>query len=175
MNAIEIVAIVALTMYAVYKQTHVSEVRDKGRFKLAIIYGIVGIAVGGFAVPHGALAIGLLTLSIALSVVVGLARGQLTRIWVDADGRVLRQGTALTVGLFLALVAAKFGLGTIEYLKGVRDTAGFGEVLVMIAVMVAVQAEIVRGRARSLTHRADAGRTAGSSELASAAGRSDDR
>ena len=60
MNAIEIFAIVALTAYAVYKQTHVSEVRDKGRFKLAVIYGIVGIAVGGFAIPHGAMAIGLL-------------------------------------------------------------------------------------------------------------------
>jgi len=151
MNAIEILAIVALTTYAVYKQTHVTEVRDKGRFKLAIIYAIVGIAVGGFAVPHGTLAIGLLVLSIVLSVVVGLARGYLTRIWVDDDDRVLRQGTALTVGLFLALVAAKFGIGGYEYLEGVRDSAGFGEVLVMIAVMVAVQAEIVRVRARSLT------------------------
>ncbi len=35
MNAIENVGIVALTTYAVYKQTRVSEVRDKGRFKLA--------------------------------------------------------------------------------------------------------------------------------------------
>ena len=155
MNAIEILAIVALTTYAVYKQTHVSEVRDKGRFKLALIYGIVGISVGGFAVPHGALAIGLLAASVVLSVIVGLARGYLTRLWVEADGRVLRQGTALTVGLFLALVAAKFGLGTYEYLRGVRDTAGFGEVLVMIAVMVAVQAEIIRARARSLTRRTD--------------------
>jgi hypothetical protein len=175
MNAIEIVGIVALTAYAVYKQTHVSEVRDKGRFKLAVIYGIVGITVGGFAVPHGGRAIGMLALSIALSVLVGLARGQLTRIWVGADGRVLRQGTAITVGLFLALVAAKFGLGTYEYLEGVRDAAGFGEMLVMIAVMVAVQAEIVRDRARSLTRRADADHTAIHHELVSTAGRSDDR
>jgi hypothetical protein len=151
MNALEIAAILALTTYAIYKQTHVSEVRDKGRFKLALIYGIVGLSVGGFDLPQGNVAIGLLAVSIVLSVVVGSARGYLTRVWVEADGRVLRQGTVLTVSLFLALVAAKFGLGTYEYLNGVRDTAGFGEVMVMIAVMVAVQAQIVRNRARELS------------------------
>jgi hypothetical protein len=155
MNALEIAAILALTTYAIYKQTHVGEVRDKGRFKLALIYGIVGLSVGGFDLPHGNVAIALLAVSIVLSVVVGTARGYLTRIWVDADGRVLRQGTVLTVSLFLALVAAKLGLGTYEYLNGVRDTAGFGEVMVMIAVMVAVQAQIVRNRARDLSRRSD--------------------
>ena len=84
MNAIEILAIVALTTYAVYKQTHVSEVREKGRFKLALIYGIVGISVGGFAVPHGAFAVVLLVTSVVLSIIVGLARGYLTRLWVDS-------------------------------------------------------------------------------------------
>ncbi|HCB05530.1 MAG TPA: hypothetical protein PLZ93_15555 [Nocardioides sp.] len=151
MNAVEIIAILAMTGYAIYKQTQVSEVRDKGRFKLALIYAIVGVAVGGFALPHTALSITLLAVSILLSVVVGVARGYLTKVWVDADGSVLRQGTALTVGLFLGLVAVKFGMGTWEYFEGVRDTAGFGEIMVMIAVMVAAQAEIVRNRARALT------------------------
>lgn len=84
---------------------------------------------------------------------VGLARGRSTRRWVDTDGTVVRQGTALTVGLILGLVAAKFGLGLYEYVQGVRDTAGFDEVMVMIAVMVAVQAEIVRNHARALIGR----------------------
>jgi hypothetical protein len=171
MNAIEIVALVALAGLAVYRQTRVSEVCDEGRFKLAIVYAVVGVCVGGFALPHGALAVGLLGLSIAISAGVGVARGYLTRLWVDREGRVLSQGTALTVGLFLGLVAAKFAIGTAEYLNGVRDTAGFGEILVMIAVMIAVQAEIVRSRARSVAARTGRQSTTGDHSQAEADGR----
>jgi hypothetical protein len=74
----EILAILALTIYAIYRQTRVDEIVGKTRFKMAIIYGIVGVCVGGF--------------------------GQ-----------------------------------------------GFGEVLVMIALMIAVQAELVWRRAQALT------------------------
>jgi len=151
MSPLEILAIVGLVGYAIYKQTHVSEVRGKGRFKLAIIYAIVGIVVGGFAAPHGVAAAVIIAAGLALSVVVGLARGRLTRMWVAADGRVMRQGTVLTVTLFLALIAAKFALGTIAYLDHVSDGAGFGEVMIMIAIMVAVQAELVWRRAQALT------------------------
>jgi hypothetical protein len=152
MNTIEIVAVLALAAYAVYRQTRVSEVKDGGRFTLAIVYTVVGIVVGGFALPHTTTTAALLAASIALSVVVGLARGYLTRVWTT-DGRVLQQGTALTVGLFLALVAAKFGMGTYEYLHGIREAGGFGEVMMMIAVMIAVQVEIIRHRALALSRR----------------------
>jgi len=54
MSPIEIVAIVAMTGYAIYKQTVVSVVATSNqRFKLAIIYGIIGLIAGGFALPHG--------------------------------------------------------------------------------------------------------------------------
>jgi hypothetical protein len=155
MSTTEILVIVAMVGYAVYKQTQVSEVHGHGRFKLALIYGIVGLAVGGFALPHSVIGLGLLVLGLALSVVCGLARGHLTKVWVATDGRVLRQGTALTVGLFIGLVAVKFGIGTFEYLAGIKD-AGFGDVMLMIALMVGVQAEIVFRRAEKLTGAAPA-------------------
>jgi hypothetical protein len=150
MNTTELVALLALTGFAIYKQTQTSQVTDRGRFKMAITYAVIGIAVGGFALPTGALAWALLALSFGLSAVVGLYRGRLTPMWVEG-GHVWRKGNALTVSLFLALVAVKFGLGTVAYLTHVHDGAGFGEVLVMIAIMIAVQAEIVRGRAAALT------------------------
>ncbi|HWM03377.1 MAG TPA: hypothetical protein VNP92_13675 [Actinophytocola sp.] len=154
MSPIEIVAILALTGYALYRQTRTTEVGRHGRFNLALIYGAVGLAVGGFAMPHGATAVTLLAISIVLSVVVGVARGLLTPIWRDERGQVVRRGTAVTVALFLGLIVAKFGLGAFAYLEHVPGNAGFGEVMVMIAVMVAVQAEIVwrraRGRVQSL-------------------------
>ena len=150
MTPLDSIAILALVAYAVYRQTRISEVSGHSRFKLAIIYGAVGIADGGFAMPHGAAAYGLLGVSIALSVVVGLLRGRLTRVWMVEDGRILSQGTALTVALFLAMIAIKFGLGAYASLQHINDGEGFGEVLLMIAVMVAVQAELVWQRAQRL-------------------------
>lgn len=153
MSPLEIVAILAVTAYAVWRQTQVNEVKRQGRFKLALVYAGIGLAVGGFALPQGALGYGILTASLLLSAVVGVARGRLTRVWLDAEGRVLRQGTALTVALFLGLIAVKFALGTFAYVENVRDGAGFAEVMVMIAIMVAVQAELVWRRGHALQER----------------------
>jgi hypothetical protein len=150
MNAIEITALIAAIGYAIYKQTHRAEVRGAGRFTLAGIYGAVGIAVGGFVAPSGATAVVLLTTSILLSVIIGVARGRLTRIEIEPDGRVFRQGTALTVGLFLGLIAVKVGMGTFAWFEHLPESGGFGEIMVMMAVMVAAQAEILHRRAQAL-------------------------
>jgi hypothetical protein len=150
MSPTELIAIIALVAYGIYRQTHIAEVTDHGRFKLAIIYGIVGICAGGFTAPHGLASTAVLVASIALSAVVGLTRGRLTRVWAAADGRIYRQGTAVTVGLFLALIVAKFGLGAYCYLDHVHASGGFGEIMMMMAVMVALQAELIKRRAAAL-------------------------
>ena len=150
MTPLEIAAILALTAWAVYRQTVVAEITlSPARFRMAAVYAVVGLLVGGFDLPHGWAGWAMIATGLALSVVVGLVRGRYTRIWA-ADGRLWRQGTALTVGLFLGLIAAKFALGTLAFVWAIDDGAGFGEVLIMIAVMIAVQAEIVRGRALAL-------------------------
>ena len=92
MSPIEIIALVVLAGYAVYRRTVLSEAGGRDRFRLAALYVAIGIAVGGFALPHGAISIGLLALSIALSAVIGLARGYQTRLWRAEDGRVLSRG-----------------------------------------------------------------------------------
>jgi uncharacterized membrane protein YfcA len=149
MSPIEIVALLALVGYAVYRQTRRHEVVGSARFKLAVIYAIAGVVVGGFSRPHTLAEVLLLVGSLALSVVVGLARGRLTRVWAH-EGRVYSQGTPLTIGLFLGLVAGKFAIGTACYFLQISDDGGFGEILVMIAVMIAFQAEIIWRRARAL-------------------------
>lgn len=157
MSPLELVAILALTGYAIYTQTKVTEITGGGnRFKLALIYGVVGLAVGGFDLPSGPWGWGMLAFGLALSAVVGLARGYKTNIWRDADGRIFRKGNALTISLFLALVASKFVLGTVAYFNGIDDGAGFGEILVMIAIMVAFQAQIMWTRAQALGAGSDA-------------------
>lgn len=153
MSPIELVAIVALVGYAIYKQTRRHEVVGARRFKLALIYGVVGLVVGGLHVPDQPAEWLLLSSSLVLSVVVGIARGRLTRLWSEADGRVYAQGTAVTVSLFVGMVTVKFGLGVWAYFAQVSDHGGFGEVLLMIALMVAFQAQLVWTRARALGAR----------------------
>jgi hypothetical protein len=98
MSPLAIVALLALTGYAIYRQSQKHEVVGSGRFTLAIIYAVVGLAVGGFSRPDTWGEVLVLVLSLALSVVVGLARGRLSRLWLE-DGRVWSQGTPLTIGL----------------------------------------------------------------------------
>lgn len=149
----EIVILVALCAYAIYRQTQRHEVVGSTRFKLAIIYLIIGLVSGGFSRPDGQSEWLLLIGSILLSVIVGWARGRFTRIWRADDDRVYSQGTPLTISLFLLLVVAKFGIGTVAYFLRISDDGGFGEILVMIAVMVGFQSEIVWRRARPLGAR----------------------
>jgi hypothetical protein len=153
MSPLEIVAVLALVGFAVYKQSRQQVFTGSGRFKLAITYAVVGLVVGGFAWPEGIWGYALLAVGLALSAVVGLARGRLTPMWTEEgpDGpRVVSQGTALTIGLFLGLVGVKFALGTLAYFTGISDGGGFGEVLFMIAIMVALQAQIMWRRAQVL-------------------------
>ncbi|HEY5878007.1 MAG TPA: hypothetical protein VIU11_03800 [Nakamurella sp.] len=84
--------------------------------------------------------------------VVGLVRGKYSLVWAEG-GRVYSQGTAFTITLFLLLVLTKFAMGTAAYFLGLSDGGGFGEVLLMIALMVAFQAQIIWTRARVLGAR----------------------
>jgi hypothetical protein len=153
MSPVEVIAILALTAWSIYKQTQRAEVTASGRFKMSIIYGIVGLCVGGFDLPSGAAGYSMIGFGLLLSLAVGVARGRLTHVWLAPDGRVLKQGTALTVGLFVGMIAVKFALGTWAYFAHVDDGAGFGEVLLMIALMLAVQAQLVSRRAQNATSK----------------------
>lgn len=148
----EIVILVAMMGYAIYMQTKRHEVIGGSRFKLAIIYGIVGLVVGGYHAPDSGWEVAFLAASLALSIAVGVVRGHYTRIWSEG-GRVYSQGTAFTITLFLLMVVGKFALGTAAYFAGISDSGGFGEILLMIALMVAFQAQIIWHRAAPLGAR----------------------
>ena len=92
MSPIEIITLLALVGYAIYRQTRQHEVVGASRFKLAIIYAIAGVVVGGFSRLHTVAEVLVLVGSLALSVVVGLAGGRLTHLWTQ-NGRVYSRGT----------------------------------------------------------------------------------
>src|SRR6476620_5623279 len=66
-SIVEILILVVMVGYAVYRQTQRHEVVGSSRFKLAIIYAVVGLVVGGFSRPDSAAEWGLLAASLALS------------------------------------------------------------------------------------------------------------
>ncbi|ANJ26147.1 hypothetical protein [Agromyces aureus] len=153
MQPIQLVLLLGMVVYAIVRQTRISTAGGPARFKLAFIYAGIGVAsllVGGWSPPEG---LGWLFLlgGIVLSAVVGVLRGRLTKVWVADDGQLLRQGTWLTVSLFVAVIAVKVALGVIAGFAGIADGSSFAEVLVIVAIMIAVQAEIVHRRARRLS------------------------
>ena len=140
-----------MTLYAVYRQSIRHELNGNSRFKLAIVYAIVGLSVGGFHMPPDPASWSALVASLAASVAVGLARGRMTRLTLEPDGRIFSQGTPVTIGLFLLLVGGKYAWGTWAYLHNAHPDGGFGEVLLVIAAMLAMQAEIVWRRALAIS------------------------
>jgi hypothetical protein len=60
------------------------------------------------------------------------------------------QGTPTTIALFVALIAIKFVLGLYEYLHHIDSRGGAGEVMMMTALMLGFQAELVWHRAQAL-------------------------
>ncbi len=147
MTFFELVAILALVGYAIYRQTRTTEITGHGRFKLAIIYSIVGICLG-VHLPHSEVGMALFGVGIVAGVAVGLLRGKLTHMWNEA-GHIYTRGTALTIGLFLGLVTFKFGLGTVAYLTHTPYSSGIGEVMLMVGIMLAVQAQLIWLRAQN--------------------------
>ena len=148
-TAISTIAIVALIGYSLYRQTRTSRLTRGGRYKMAMIYGIIGVCLG-VNISHDPASLGLTAISLAASAGVGALRAQRTRLWRDDDGRVFTRGTRTTIGLFLALIAFKVALGTFAYFVHVPYGANVGEVMVMLALMLAVQATIVWRRVEAL-------------------------
>jgi hypothetical protein len=150
MSLPEILILLAMTAYAVHRQSVRHAVVGRTRFKLALIYAGVGLAVGGVHLPPDGRAWLALGIGLTASVLVGVARGWLTQIELSPDGQVFSRGTPVTIGLFLLLVGSKYAWGTWEYLHHAHPHGGFGEVLLQIAAMAALQAQIVWKRAQTL-------------------------
>jgi hypothetical protein len=146
----EILILMAMTGYAIYRQSVRHAVVGRTRFKLALIYAAVGLAVGGFYLPPDARAWCVLAIGFAASLVVGVVRGRLTLLEREPNGEVFSRGTGVTIGLFVLLVGSKYAWGAWEVLHHAHPHGGFGEVLLQIAAMVALQAEIVWRRAQQV-------------------------
>lgn len=144
--------------WILWRQTQTREVRfDRGPRTFVILAGVGLWQVASFLDEHAVrpVAIGVLVGSLVVSGAFGLLRGRLQPVWRADDGRVMRRGTAVTVGLWLVAVALH--LAADAYAKHV-DSAAAGlagaSLMLYLAVSLGVQMLVVRERATHLVSRA---------------------
>ena len=99
-------------------------------------FGIRSLPASTWHVPA---VLGLLLLSAAVSVGLGVWRGQTIRVWREADGTWWRQGSALTLVLWGALLVVRGLLYALDAATGHRDASGLGAILVTLALSFAAQ------------------------------------
>ena len=92
--------------------------------------------------------IGILCLSFLVGAGLGTARGFTVRLWVE-DRRLFRQGTLLTVLLWLVGVGLHLGSERLIQHEGGPAGAGSASMLLYLALSLTVQTQVLRRRARS--------------------------
>lgn len=112
--------------------------------------GAVEVALDAGSHPPGAVTAVMIAGSLVLAVVLGAARAATVRLWVD-DRRVLRQGTIVTIALWLVSLGLHL-LSDHELAARGHDAAQLGQVSVLLylGLTLGVQSVLVRSRARHL-------------------------
>jgi hypothetical protein len=99
-------------------------------------FGIRSLPASTWRVPAD---LALLAVSAALSLGLGVWRGQTIKVWRDADGTWWRQGSVLTLVLWGVLIVARGLLYGVGVAVGHREASGLGAVLVTLALSFAAQ------------------------------------
>jgi len=100
-------------------------------------------------VPVGAVA--LLVLGVVVGGALAAVRGYQVRVWRDADGTVVRQGTAATVLLWLAAIAAHLGIDVaIDHVSHQLSGLGSASLVLYLGVVLGIQSLVVQRRAQLL-------------------------
>jgi hypothetical protein len=148
------VVVVALVLY---RQRMVRRVRPRLALRLPVILGVVGLVelasyTGNRHVP--AAAVGVLALSFVVgAVVLGAVRAATVRLW-RVEGLVLRQGTWLTIALWLVSIALHYGAQS--WITSLHGPGGIvsASLLLWLGVTYGVQTAVVHRRAEGLLAQA---------------------
>jgi hypothetical protein len=144
------VVVVALILY---RQRMVRPVRPRLHLRLAGVLAIVGLIellayAGSRHVP--AEAVGVLALSFVVgAVVLGAVRAATVKLW-RVEGLVLRQGTWLTILLWLVSIGLHYGAQA--WINALHGPSGFvsASLLLWLGVTYGVQRAVVHRRAETL-------------------------
>ena len=141
----------AVLAWLLWRQLQVRELRrDRGYMLplVIIVIGIVEVVEYDHSHPLAGTGVALLATSIVVAAALSVLRATTVRLWVE-DGRLLRQGTAVTVALWLLAIAIHLGG---DHLIAPHDADRIGAVslLLYLGVSLAVQRFALGERSRHL-------------------------
>jgi hypothetical protein len=148
---------VLVLAWILYRQVKVRRVRPHLTLRLPVVLAVVGVIelvsyTGSHHVPAGG--VGVLALSFVVgAVVLGAVRAATVKLW-RVEGLVLRQGTWLTIALWLVSITLHYGAqGWITSLHGPGGIVS-ASLLLWLGVTYGVQTAVVHRRAEGLLAQA---------------------
>ena len=167
----DLLLIGAAVVWVLARQVQVARVKPRLLVLAPLVlafFGIRSLPASTWRVPAD---LALLAVSAALSLGLGVWRGQTIKVWRDADGTLWRQGSVLTLVLWGVLIAARGLLYGVGVAAGHREASGLGAVLVTLVLSFAAQNTVTALRMNAAPPL-PAGQPAGSQSAEPAASRS---
>ena len=135
----DVLLIGAAVVWVLARQVQVARVKPRLLVLAPLVlafFGIRSLPASTWRVPAD---LALLAVSAALSLGLGVWRGQTIKVWRDADGTWWRQGSVLTLVLWGVLIVARGLLYGVGVAAGHRQASDLGAVLVTLALSFAAQ------------------------------------
>lgn len=149
-NSVNIVAGLAVLAWLLWRQRQKRLVREDRRpvvLLILLVLGILQLSTYLGSASTSALVIALLVGSLVLAAGFGVVRALSVRLWRQ-DGQLWRQGTWLTVGLWVVAIGVHIGLDAL--FDGPAKGLGAASILLYLAVSLGVQRLVVQSRASRL-------------------------
>jgi hypothetical protein len=138
---------VAVLALLVYRQLSVRRLNES--YRIVLIIAIIGVIqfVSFLNSHHGhrTEVIEAVIGSLAIAAVTGALRAPTVKVWRDASGQLLRQGTWLTAVLWVVSLAAHLGYDSVVGGKATGDV-GDATILLYLAVTLVIQRVIMLAR-----------------------------
>ena len=135
----DVLLIGAAVVWVLARQVQVARVKPRLLLLAPLVlafFGTRSLPASTWRVPDD---LALLAVSAALSLGLGVWRGQTIKVWRGADGTWWRQGSVLTLVLWGVLIVARGLLYGVGVAVGHREASGLGAVLVTLALSFAAQ------------------------------------
>jgi hypothetical protein len=155
-NVLSIVIGVAVLLLLLARQVQKRSVKEDSRPTLFLILAVIGVIdlvqfLGSH--PFNGTAVAMIVASLVLAAGFGALRAYTVRLWRE-DGVLYRQGTAVTLLLWLVAIGVHFGADVL--IDGTGSVKGLASaaLLLYIAVSLGVQRMVVGSRARAVAYAA---------------------
>lgn len=150
MTSVQILIIVAVIVLLIGRRLAGQELQLRRVIVLPVILGVLGVGGLDQAVHHpGSTDIGLLVLSLAVSLIFGLLRGRTIEI-STRGGTLWYRYRASTVAWWIGALAARLGLGAVEHAAGAGHLLTSSLMLGLAATLLG-EAAVIYPRATRLS------------------------